>query len=133
MLRYEFDDVRLTVLPTGTLRLDGGAMFGVVPKPLWEREHAADQRNRILLAMNVLLVEDGKRRILIDTGAGEKWDAKERDIFALETSPAENWLKPAGLAPADPLPRTLTRKIITARGPAIHILSSALPPCHAAA
>ena len=101
MLRFEFDDVRLTVLPAGSLRLDGGAMFGVVPKPLWEREHRADDRNRILLAMNVLLVEDGHRRILIDTGAGEKWDAKERDIFGLETSPAESWLKPAGLAPTD--------------------------------
>ncbi|MBD3866523.1 MAG: MBL fold metallo-hydrolase [Acidobacteria bacterium] len=101
MLRFEFDDVRLTVLPTGSLRLDGGAMFGVVPKPLWEREHKADDRNRILLAMNVLLVEDGDRKILIDTGAGEKWDAKERDIFALETSPAEDWLKPAGLTPPD--------------------------------
>lgn len=74
-------------------------MFGVVPKPLWEREHKADDRNRILLAMNVLLIEDGKRRILIDTGAGEKWDSKERDIFALETSPAEEWLQPAGLRP----------------------------------
>ena len=101
MLRYEFDDVTLTVLPTGFLRLDGGAMFGVVPKPLWEREHQADDRNRILLAMNVLLVEDGQRRILIDTGAGEKWDAKQRDIFGLETSPAAEWLKPAGLTPDD--------------------------------
>ena len=101
MVRFEFDDARLTVLHTGSLRLDGGAMFGVVPKPLWEREHEADHRNRILLAMNVLLVEDGDRRILIDTGAGEKWTAKERDIFGLETSPAEDWLKPAGLTPSD--------------------------------
>ncbi len=101
MLRFEFDDVRLTVLPTGSLRLDGGAMFGVVPKPLWEREHRADDRNRILLAMNVLLVEDGHRKILIDTGAGEKWDAKQRDIFALRTSPAKDWLQPAGLTPSD--------------------------------
>jgi len=101
LLRFEFDDVRLTVLPTGSLRLDGGAMFGVVPKPLWEREHRADDRNRILLAMNVLLVEDGHSKILIDTGAGEKWEARERDIFALQTGPAEDWLKPAGLTPAD--------------------------------
>lgn len=101
MVRFEFDDARLTVLPTGSLRLDGGAMFGVVPKPLWEREHEADHRNRILLAMNVLLVEDGHRRILIDTGAGEKWTDKERDIYGLETSPAEDWLKPAGLTPSD--------------------------------
>ena len=101
LVRYEFDDVKLTVLPTGSLRLDGGAMFGVVPKPLWEREHEADDRNRILLAMNVLLIEDGDRRILIDTGAGEKWTDKERDIYGLKTSPAEDWLKPAGLTPSD--------------------------------
>jgi glyoxylase-like metal-dependent hydrolase (beta-lactamase superfamily II) len=76
-------------------------MFGVVPKPLWERERAPDARNRILLAMNLLLVQDGRRNLLVDTGAGPAWDAKQRGIYAIESKSAAEVLAPAGLRPED--------------------------------
>jgi glyoxylase-like metal-dependent hydrolase (beta-lactamase superfamily II) len=97
VIRFSAGDVRLTVLDAGSLRLDGGAMFGVVPKPLWSRLREADDRNRILLKMNVLLIEDGDQRILVDTGAGTRWGDKERDIYDLEVKDADAILAPAGL------------------------------------
>jgi glyoxylase-like metal-dependent hydrolase (beta-lactamase superfamily II) len=72
------------VLVDGHLGLDGGAMFGVIPKPMWEKKMPADASNRITLAMNCLLVRAGGKTILVETGAGDKWDAKRRDIFALD-------------------------------------------------
>ena len=71
-------------LETGFLWLDGGSMFGSVPKPLWSREHPADERNRIRLAMRCLLLERGDRCILVDDGVGEKFSAKLADIYRLE-------------------------------------------------
>jgi glyoxylase-like metal-dependent hydrolase (beta-lactamase superfamily II) len=68
-------------LEAGSQHLDGGAMFGVVPKPLWERRIPADQRNRILLALRCLLVEHDDGLVLIDTGIGNKENAKFRDIY----------------------------------------------------
>jgi len=64
--------------------LDGGAMFGIVPRPLWEREQPPDARNRIRLACRCLLLRGDGRTVLIDTGIGDKWGAKERDIYAIE-------------------------------------------------
>ncbi len=81
-----FGDMQLTMLHDGPFRLDGGAMFGVVPRPLWERLAPPDERNRILLAMRPLLVEADWGRMLIDCGAGDKMDAKQRDIYALDRS-----------------------------------------------
>jgi methylmalonyl-CoA epimerase len=77
-------DLSLTVLHDGPFRLDGGAMFGVVPKPLWEKLTPADDRNRIQLAMRPLLVEASWGRLLVDCGVGEKMPEKARDIFALD-------------------------------------------------
>lgn len=62
-------------------------MFGVVPKPMWEKKSRADERNRIVLAMNCLLIRAAGKTILVETGAGDKWDAKRRDIYAFEGSP----------------------------------------------
>lgn len=101
MIRFTSGEVRLSVLPAGSLWLDGGAMFGVVPKPLWSKFRTPDERNRIRLGMNVLLVEDGRRVLLVDNGAGTKWDAKQREIYGLATMSPEEILAPAGLAPAD--------------------------------
>ena len=101
MIRFSAGDVVVTVLDGGTVRLDGGAMFGVVPKPLWERHRQADARNRIRLAMNVLLLDDGRRRWLVDTGVGLKEDAKFRELYGLEPKGAAEILAPAGLAPED--------------------------------
>jgi glyoxylase-like metal-dependent hydrolase (beta-lactamase superfamily II) len=81
---------RFTVhaLQAGGQKLDGGAMFGVVPKPLWERRIAADERNRIQLGMRCLLVEHDVGLVLIDTGAGNKENAKFHDISAIENGGA---------------------------------------------
>jgi glyoxylase-like metal-dependent hydrolase (beta-lactamase superfamily II) len=75
--------LELTPLLDGYLRLDGGAMFGVVPKPLWERRAPADERNRITLAMRPLLVR-GDRLMIIDAGAGDTIDAKSAAMYALD-------------------------------------------------
>ncbi len=74
-------DLEFHILNDGTFRLDGGAMFGVIPRPLWERKMRPDNRNRIMLAMNSLLIRSGGKTILVETGAGDKWDAKQRDIY----------------------------------------------------
>jgi len=75
---------RIHALETGFLWLDGGSMFGSVPKPLWSREHPADERNRIRLAMRCLLLEGDGRLILVDDGVGEKFSPKLTDIYRLE-------------------------------------------------
>jgi glyoxylase-like metal-dependent hydrolase (beta-lactamase superfamily II) len=74
----------LHLVNDGGFRLDGGAMFGVVPKPLWQRLCPADERNRISVTTNCLLVESGDDLLLIDTGIGDKNDEKFADIFGLE-------------------------------------------------
>jgi methylmalonyl-CoA epimerase len=79
-----FGNLQLTTLHDGPFKLDGGAMFGVVPKALWERRTKTDDRNRIQMAMRPLLVEADWGRMIIDCGAGDKMDAKSRDIYALD-------------------------------------------------
>jgi glyoxylase-like metal-dependent hydrolase (beta-lactamase superfamily II) len=69
---------------TGFFRLDGGAMFGVIPRILWQRQHAPDEQNRILQALRVLLIIDGQRTILVDTGLGNWHDEKFIDRYAVE-------------------------------------------------
>lgn len=79
--RYEISSV-----VTGHCRLDGGAMFGVVPKVLWQKTEDVDEHNRILLAMRTLVAVDRDRGrvILVDTGAGDKWTPEEADRYAVE-------------------------------------------------
>jgi methylmalonyl-CoA epimerase len=86
--RLPFGDLQLTTLHDGPFRLDGGAMFGVVPRPLWERHTPADDRHRIQLAMRPLLVEASWGRMIVDCGAGDKMPPKERDIYALDRTHA---------------------------------------------
>ncbi len=76
--------LKLSLVNDGGFRLDGGAMFGVVPKTLWQKKKPADDLNRISMATNCLLVERGDELLLIDTGIGEKNDAKFRQIFGIE-------------------------------------------------
>jgi len=101
VIRFSSGDLQITILSAGTLWLDGGAMFGVVPKPLWAKLRAPDERNRIRLGMNVMLVEDGRTRTLIDNGAGTKWDPKQREIYKFDNLGPEEFLRPAGLVPGD--------------------------------
>ena len=85
--RMKLGDLEFWLLTDGTFRLDGGAMFGVIPRPMWERVSPPDDRNRILMAMNSLLIRAAGKRILVETGAGDKWDAKRTDIYAFEGPP----------------------------------------------
>jgi glyoxylase-like metal-dependent hydrolase (beta-lactamase superfamily II) len=95
-------DFELISLSDGTFRLDGGAMFGVVPKPMWERRTAADARNRITLGLRPLLVRGRGHTILIDAGIGDKMGDKERDIYGIERTPAlTGSLAAAGVTPPD--------------------------------
>lgn len=97
--RLSFGDFQLTALHDGPFRLDGGAMFGVVPRPLWEKLAPPDDRNRIQLAMRPLLVEAAWGRMLIDCGAGDKMNAKQRDIYALDrTRTLDHALAAVGLS-----------------------------------
>ncbi len=95
-------DIELVALSDGTFRLDGGAMFGIVPKPLWSRRLPSDERNRVLLALRPLLVRTGGRTVLIDAGVGDKMSPKDADIFGLDrTESLERSLERAGVAVAD--------------------------------
>ena len=78
--------LRMHAIQAGGQKLDGGAMFGVVPKPLWERRISADERNRIQLGMRCLLVEHPSGLVLIDTGLGNKENEKFRDIYGIENA-----------------------------------------------
>ena len=77
-------DLELTPLLDAYFRLDGGAMFGVVPKPLWEKRAPADERNRIPLASRPLLVRGGRQTLLVDAGIGSKMTPKNVDIYAID-------------------------------------------------
>ncbi|HEX5233987.1 MAG TPA: MBL fold metallo-hydrolase [Silvibacterium sp.] len=79
--RTTVGDFELTVLSDGSYFLDGGAMFGVVPKPLWEKRAPADEKNRILLGLNTVVVRTGKHTVAIETGIGNKLGEKLRAIF----------------------------------------------------
>lgn len=72
------------VLRAGRFKLDGGAMFGLTPKPLWQKLVTPDERNRIPLQTNCLLLENGGQLVLVETGIGDKQSAKLRDIFDQE-------------------------------------------------
>jgi glyoxylase-like metal-dependent hydrolase (beta-lactamase superfamily II) len=80
---------RIHALQAGGQKLDGGAMFGVVPKPLWNRRIPSDERNRIPLGMRCILVEHDDGLVLIDTGAGNKESDKFIDIYGIENRGAE--------------------------------------------
>lgn len=76
---------KIKVIETTNFSLDGGAMFGVIPKPLWERTYqSADERNRIEMTTRLLLLESDDKKILIDTGIGTKFDDKFADIYKIE-------------------------------------------------
>lgn len=92
---------RWRLLRAGAFRLDGGAMFGVVPKALWARMTPADDDNRIGLQTNCLLLERDGVRVLVETGYGGKWSEKERAIYALERRTVVDALAEVGVAPED--------------------------------
>ena len=90
-------------LETGDFRLDGGAMMGSVPKTLWEKTNPADEYNRIDLSLRCLLLDDGKNRILIDTGLGTKGSEKFKTMFHIvqPENPLKHALSKIGFSPND--------------------------------
>ena len=78
-------DVR--IFSDGLFRLDGGAMFGIVPKVLWEKQKPADDRNRVTMDMNCLLIRDADHVILVETGAGPKLTTRQKEIYGIEDPP----------------------------------------------
>ncbi len=93
---------KLSIIESGYFGLDGGAMFGIIPKPLWEKTNPADELNRVTLATrNLLLISDDKK-ILIDTGMGTKWDEKSKEIYRIDqTLNIENAIIQQGLRTED--------------------------------
>ena len=95
-----FGDMDVRFVSGGGFRLDGGAMFGVVPKTLWQKKMPPDERNRCSFCCNSLLVRARGKTILIETGNGAKWDDKLRDIYAIEPGdPLLASLQANGVAP----------------------------------
>lgn len=108
----QLGSLRIHAIQAGGQRLDGGAMFGVVPKVLWQRRIEADERNRIQLGMRCLLIEHPDGLVLIDSGAGNKEDAKFIEIYGMELqapvaeqradeTALEAGIRAAGFAPDD--------------------------------
>ncbi len=100
-------DLKVHAIQAGGLKLDGGAMFGVVPKTLWEKRMPADARNRVQFGMRCLLVEHPSGLILIDTGAGNKEDSRFLDIYGIDNAGTggrtklEDGLREIGVTPDD--------------------------------
>ncbi len=87
-----------TLLRAGSFRLDGGSMFGVVPRAVWSRLVSPDEDNCIPLQTNCLLLEMGGSRVLIETGNGSKWSDKERTIFGMQDRTIETALGEVGVS-----------------------------------
>jgi glyoxylase-like metal-dependent hydrolase (beta-lactamase superfamily II) len=96
------------VLRAGAFRLDGGGMFGVVPRVLWSGMAPPDERNRIAVQTNCLLLRDGVRTVLVESGYGSKWTEKDRDIFAMERRTVVD-----ALAEVDVSPQAITHVFVT--------------------
>jgi glyoxylase-like metal-dependent hydrolase (beta-lactamase superfamily II) len=97
----QLGDYRVEVIPDTEFRLDGGAMFGVVPRSLWSRVCAPDEQNRIRMNMNCVFVDAGAERVLIETGIGEKWSEKHQKMYGISRrrSLAESLREIAGVGP----------------------------------
>ncbi|HZM51602.1 MAG TPA: MBL fold metallo-hydrolase [Vicinamibacteria bacterium] len=99
---FAVGDASVTVLHDGTIALDGGAMFGVVPRVVWEKRDPPDERNRVTLGLNVALIESGGKRVLVDTGMGERWSEKEVRMYRIDRSTTLlGGLRARGLGPED--------------------------------
>jgi glyoxylase-like metal-dependent hydrolase (beta-lactamase superfamily II) len=105
----KFGSFELFILSDGMFRLDGGAMFGVVPRVLWEKLNPPDASNRILMGLNCLLVRTPHDLILVDTGIGNLYNEKFASMFAVDKSTnLQKGLANLGVRPAD-----ITKVILT--------------------
>jgi len=80
----QIGDYRVEVIPDTEFRLDGGAMFGVVPRNLWAQVCPPDDQNRIRLTMNCVFIDTGEEKVLIETGIGDKWTSRETAMYGIE-------------------------------------------------
>jgi glyoxylase-like metal-dependent hydrolase (beta-lactamase superfamily II) len=96
--RLTLGDTELIILSDGTYVLDGGAMFGVVPKTLWEKRIKADERNLITLGLNSLVIRNGKQTVLVETGIGPKLNEKSREIHRNQAALLQSFER-AGVSP----------------------------------
>lgn len=93
---------KVKIINSGFIGLDGGAMFGIIPKELWKKTNPADEQNRVTLATRNLLLESDSKKILIDTGMGSKWDEKSKEIYRIQPNlDLEPELKLLGITPED--------------------------------
>ncbi len=99
----QIGEYSVSAIETGYLSLDGGAMFGVVPKTLWSRSNPADELNRIILSMRILLIRSTDKLIVVDTGVGRKMSAKLQKIYNVDHNAynLEIGLQKMGIAPED--------------------------------
>ena len=97
--------IRIHAIESGIQWLDGGAMFGVVPKPLWQRRIPSDDQNRIPLALRCLVIESPDELVLVDTGIGNKENEKFHELYGVENAGnptrLEDGIKAAGFMPDD--------------------------------
>ena len=116
-------------IEAGRFGLDGGAMFGIVPRTLWSRKTEPDAEGRIPLSTRCLLLEGGGRLVLVDVGIGDKFDAKHRGIYAMRDDPGlEAGLKARGFAPEDVTDVILTHLHFDHCGGATRRTSGGLEP-----
>ena len=101
-------DYRIEIVPDTEFRLDGGAMFGVVPRVVWERVMPPDELNRVRLNMNCLFIDTGKEKILIETGIGEKWTTRETAMYGIHRE-----------RPVHPLPNATTTAELCPQSPSV--------------
>ncbi len=94
-------DLQADIVSDGSLRLDGGAMFGIVPRRVWEQIYHPDEHNRIEVALNCLLLRRGSEVILVDTGAGSKWSEQQRVRYGIEAGRLPENLARYGIQPED--------------------------------
>jgi len=100
---------KLRIIESGYFGLDGGAMFGIIPKPLWNKTNPSDENNRVKLATRNLLLESEDRKIIVDVGMGDKWNEKEKAIYSIDS----NRSLEKGLAEHDLKTKDITDVILT--------------------
>jgi glyoxylase-like metal-dependent hydrolase (beta-lactamase superfamily II) len=96
--RTSLGDFELTILSDGSYQIDGGAMFGIIPKVMWEKRIAADEKNEIRMGTNSVLIRTGRENVLIETGIGNKLPEKRQAIFRNQALLLKNF-EAAGVSP----------------------------------
>lgn len=111
LAKFDLGGATITILNGGALKLDGGAMFGIIPRPLWSKLSPPDEQHRIQLACNCVLVEwpGSDRRVIIETGHGDKFEEKESRIYGIDIA---HWLG-ATLAAAQIAPESITDVVMS--------------------